>query len=194
MLLLISLDGLVAINSDDVKAVNDILVPGETVVLTATQRRFMPGGSMITPTTIVCTEKRIIILNRASLGLRRDYESIGYKQITSVRFEKGVVNGSVYIRIQGYDKDKGLLKNGEQEGEINGLKVEEAKEMSDYIGKKLVEIEDAATNQMPADPQPAAPKPPANTLGAGVYCSKCGAKNPISANFCESCGKPLKGK
>jgi hypothetical protein len=184
-----------AIDPDDVSAVNDILVPGENVVLTATQRRFMPGGSVITPTTIVCTDKRIIILNRASLGLRRDYESIGYKQITSVRFEKGVVNGSVYIRVQGYDRDKGLLKNGEEEGEINGLKVEEAKEISDYIGKKLVELEGAAVDQEAAaqHAQPQQQKAP-STLGAGVYCGKCGAKNPISANFCESCGRPMKEK
>ena len=178
----------VAIAEDDVKAVHDILVPEENVVLTATQRRFMPGGSVVTPTTVVCTDRRIIILNRASLGLRRDYESIGYKQITSIRFERGIVNGSVFIRVQGYDKDKELLKNGREEGEIDGLKLEEAKGIADYISKRIVELEQTNPNMEPAPEQkPAQPEIP----GAVAYCSNCGAKNPISAKFCAECGKPI---
>lgn len=180
-----------AVDEDDVKAVHDILVPEESVVITATQRRFMPGGSVVTPTTIVCTDRRIIILNRASLGLRRDYESIGYKQITSIRFERGIINGSVFIRVQGYDRDKGLLKSGREEGEIDGLKLDEAKEIADYISKRIVELEgDTSTSVQPPAPEKGAES---GVIGAAVYCSKCGAKNPLSANFCISCGKPMKG-
>ncbi|MEM3827237.1 MAG: PH domain-containing protein [Candidatus Micrarchaeaceae archaeon] len=173
-----------AINEEEAKLVKDILVEGERVELTATQRRVGPGGSITTPTTVVCTDKRVIILNRATLGVRKDYESIYYKQITSVRLENGIINGSVFIRVQGYDRDKGLLKNGKEEGEIDGLKKEEAKEMADFINKMLVKLNSEGENSVP---QPEG----SNMEGGYIYCSKCGERNDASAKFCSSCGAPL---
>src|SRR5271155_1927435 len=93
-----------------------VLWPDETVEGTIKQRRFMPGGSLITPTTIILTDKRLIIINRASLGFRQDYEVVPYGALVSVRLEHGIITSTVFIRVQGYDTDKGLLANGKQEG------------------------------------------------------------------------------
>jgi hypothetical protein len=176
-----------AVNEEDAAAVKDILVDGENVELTATQRRIGPGGSITTPTTVVCTNKRIIILNRATLGIRKDYESIYYRQITSVRLENGIINGSVFIRVQGYDRDKGLLKNGREEGEIDGLRKEEAQEMADFINRMLTEIDGGNYEEA----QPSVQREGGADEGTYIYCSKCGAKNEASAKFCSSCGAPL---
>ena len=172
------------VKEEEAALVNDTLMPNETVKFTATQRRVGPGGSITTPTTVVCTNDRIIIVNRANLGIRKDYESVYYRQITSVRYESGIINASVFVRVQGYDRDKGLLKNGREEGEIDGLRKEEAKEMADYINSVLSRIEgtDGDTQASPSG----------GSGGAYIYCQSCGARNDASAKFCSACGAKLK--
>src|SRR5271169_2472068 len=103
------------VDPNDLKAVQKILWPGEHVEGTVMQRRVGPGGSVTVPTSVIATDKRIIIVNRATLGLRHDYEVIPYSTISSVRLEHGIISSSVFIRVNGYDTDKGLLKNGKQE-------------------------------------------------------------------------------
>lgn len=167
------------VNGEEAALVKDILMPQEVVKFTATQRRVGPGGSITTPTSVICTSDRIIIVNRANLGIRKDYESIYYKQITSVRYESGIINASVFIRVQGYDRDKGLLKNGREEGEIDGLRKDEAKEMADYINSVLGEV-----NRVPDAPQP-------ESSGGYIFCQQCGAQNNVGAKFCSACGAKL---
>jgi len=168
-----------AISAEEMKLVEGILVPGEEPIISVMQRRVGPGGSVTTPTTVVATDKRVIIINRASLGIRKDYEAIPYKQIASVRLEHGIISSSVFIRVEGYDTDKGLLKNGRQEGEIDGLRNNDAKELSDEINRRILSVTDSGES---------------STGGTGsLFCTKCGAKNASGANFCAKCGQPLKG-
>jgi hypothetical protein len=170
----------VGVNQHDVKAAKNILWPDEQVQVTVRQRRVGPGGSVTAPTSVIATDKRLIILNRANLGMRQDYEAIPYRQVTSVRLEHGVISSSVFVRVMGYDKDQGLLKNGKEEGEIDGLSNGDAKALADFLNRKL----DAATNE---DKNRAGG---AETSG-GVYCSKCGAKNLAGSKYCSECGALL---
>ncbi|MDE1811068.1 MAG: PH domain-containing protein [Candidatus Micrarchaeota archaeon] len=167
------------VSPDDAKLVKDILVQGEQLIVSVMQRRVGPGGSVTTPTTVMATDKRVIIINRASLGIRKDYEAIPYKDITSVRLEHGIISSSVFIRVEGYDRDKGLLKNDKEEGEIDGLRNNDAKALSDEINRRIVD-----------DSSSDAPSP---ASGSYVYCSKCGTRNTAGSNFCSKCGQPLKG-
>ncbi len=167
-----------AVNPKDVEAVNKILWPDEKVEITVRQRHVGPGGSITTPTSVIATDKRVIILNRASFGIRQDYEAIPYSQIASVRLEHGVISSSVYVRVMGYDVDKGLLKNGRQEGEIDGLNNKDAQELADYINRKVGDLQSGANVQQSADT-------------SSVYCTKCGSPNPASAKFCAHCGAKL---
>ena len=173
-----------AVDQGEVQAAKSILWPDEKVELTVTQRRVGPGGSMTTPTTVITTDKRLIILNRASLGMRKDYEVIPYRQITSVRLEHGIISSSVFIRVQGYDRDQGLLKNGKEEGEIDGLRNNDAKELADYLSKRQEQIEQVAEGDEPQGQMD-------NGMGAYVYCSKCGTKDNAGAKFCSKCGARL---
>lgn len=180
------------VDATDVNAAKSILWPDEKVAVTARQRRIGPGGSVTTPTSVLATDKRIIILNRATLGIRQDYEAIPYRQVTSVRLEHGLLSSSVFIRVQGYDRDKGLLKNGKEEGEIDGLNNAEAKALADFLNRKLDELS--------SNPDAYAQEGSAGASGSGtpkpavgfVYCTNCGTKNPLSARFCSQCGKPLR--
>jgi hypothetical protein len=175
------------VKADDIQGVKKILDDGEVVTITATQRRVGPGGALLTPTTIVCTNMRIIIMNRATLGFRNDYESIPYRQITSVRLENGIINGSVFIRVQGYDRDKGLLKNGREEGEIDGLRLNDARLIADYINKMMGRFGGGMTS----GPMDQFKTPAATSDSDTVFCSKCGAPNKKGSAFCSKCGAKI---
>ena len=135
----------------------------------------------MTPTSVIATDKRIIILNRATLGLRQDYEAIPYTQITSVRLEHGIISSSVFIRVQGYSTDQGLLKKGDQEGEIDGLNNTDAQTLADYINKRL---EDAGAYPTTEGTMPTGSQ-------KFIFCSKCGTKNSADSKYCSKCGAEL---
>ncbi len=177
------------IDATELRLAKKILWPQEEVEGTIKQRRFLPGGSLITPTTVVVTDKRLIIINRASLGLRQDYEVVPYTAIVSVRLEHGIVTSTVFVRVQGYDTDKGLLASGKQEGEIDGLKNKDAVELTDYLNKKLEERLDAAA-EMEKDVQDKVQHPD-TSVGSYIYCNNCGTKNKASAKYCSKCGSLL---
>lgn len=166
-----------AVDQNEVNAIKSVLWPDEKVMITAKQRRIGPGGSVTVPTSVLATNKRLIIVNKATLGIRKDYESIPYKQITSVRLEKGIISSTVFVRVMGYDKDQGLLKNGKEEGEIDGLHSKDAKDLSDYLNSVL-------------DMETQAVEPQGGGAGS-VFCSKCGARNAAGSAFCSKCGAKL---
>ncbi len=170
-----------AIEQEDVDPIKNELWLDEKVVLTVRQRRVGPGGSVVTPTSVVATNKRIIIINRETLGLRHDIESVPYDHVTSVRWEHGIISSSVFLRVSGFSTEKGFLKGtGEQEGEIDGLNNNDAQELSDYV-EKMISGE--------GKPEAA----PVGDAGAGgsKFCSNCGAKLGPSAKFCSKCGKKV---
>ena len=170
-----------AIEQEDVDPIKDELWPDEKVILTVRQRRVGPGGSMVTPTSVVATNKRIIIINRETLGLRHDIESVGYDHITSVRWEHGIISSSVFLRVSGFSTEKGFLKGkNDQEGEIDGLNNNDAKELSDYVEKML-------SGEEGKDAQPQAGDAP----GGGGFCSNCGAVLDAGSKFCPKCGKKV---
>lgn len=169
------------IDQGDVNSVKSILWPDEQVGVTARQRRVGPGGSVTVPTSIIATDKRIIILNRATLGMRQDYEVIPYKQVASVRLEHGIISSTVFIRVQGYDRDQGLLKNGKEEGEIDGLNNKDAQALSDFINKQIEEPGQEGESEGDAG----------SAVGGYIYCTKCGMKNPTGSAFCSKCGAKL---
>ncbi len=167
------------IEHGEVNLVKKMLWPGEAVQLTARERRVGPGGSFVNPTSVIATDKRLIIVNKTAMGLRKDIESIPYKQITSVRMEHGIISSSVFIRVQGYDTDTGFLKKGnKQEGEIEGLNNKDAKDLSDYIGRIISE----------GTVYPGAGQGAPDVGSSGGFCPKCGAKLAAGAKFCSKCG------
>lgn len=167
-----------AIEQEDASLVKSMLIPGETIAMTVRQRKFMPGGSVITPTSVVVTDRRLIIVNRAAMGIRKDFESIAYNRITSVRIEHGLVSSTVFVRVEGYDTDRGLLNgSGKQEGEIDTLKNKEARELADYINARIAEQETDEDRQGGSSSQ-----------APSKFCEKCGARLDPGAKFCGSCG------
>ncbi len=175
-----------AIHQEDVDLAKAQLWPDEQIQVTATERRVGPGGDVVNPTTVIATDKRIIIINRNMAGIRKDFESIPYNKVTSVRFEKGIISSSIFLRVEGYTSsgEQGFMKPGEQEGQIGGLRGDDAKALADYIDKQISGDITTGSNAMPS---------PAQKAGGGgyIFCAKCGAKNSIDSKFCSKCGAPL---
>ncbi len=168
------------IDQEDLKLVRTQLWPDEVVEITVRQRRVGPGGSVITPTSVVGTDKRVIIINKTTMGIRKDFEIIPYDEIASVRFEHGVISSSVFIRVKGFDSDKGLLERGKQEGEIDGLNNKDAAALADFLNRKI--SDEMPTKDNLSDDRKG---------GLYVYCSNCGARMPANAKFCSKCGNKL---
>ncbi|MDE1762057.1 MAG: PH domain-containing protein [Candidatus Micrarchaeota archaeon] len=160
----------------DAALVQHLLMPGERVQMTIRQRRFVPGGDPLTPTSLIATGIRLIILYRTSLGLRKYFEIIPYRRITSVRIEHGLISSSIHFHVLGMDKDK-PLRTGREEGVVEGLSEGDAVEFANFINHRILN-----TDSYDRDIEGQAEK---------LFCRSCGTQESITSKFCRSCGAPM---
>ncbi len=117
------------------KTVSENLGQNDQVVHMARQRRL--SGAVISPAVVVLTSKNIIIVNRLLGGVRSDITFISHQDISSLRIAHGIIFSSVFVRIRGAVGEVGRVFKGKtEEGEINGLRREDAEE----IFRKLNEM------------------------------------------------------
>jgi len=171
-----------AVNEEDMAEVKSMLWANETVILTARQKRIAPGGDLLFPMSIIATDRRIIIASRAMLGLRKDVQVIPYREISSVRLERTRFASSVMIRMHGAEMEKFVFRGGREEGEITGLRTEDAKQLADLIDTKIMS-EDGADVEHPERKKDHKER---------RYCPHCGTENSSYANYCVSCGTMLR--
>lgn len=97
-------------------------------------------SSNFTPSFVLVTNRRIIIINNSFWGLYTgynlltptNYNSIAYNQITSVILIKGNVLCSVAIRLHGYF-EKNVFAQSSNEGQIDGLLLRDAMQLTNFI-------------------------------------------------------------
>ena len=77
--------------------VKNLLMYEEEILLTATQAKGVPGGS-ITPNSIYVTNIRVIFKNPKLFGLKADIVDANYKDISNVRLKRGVFSTEVYLK------------------------------------------------------------------------------------------------
>ena len=76
------------LNTDDIgeiRRIQDVLNPNESVIIVARQSRILSRGSYITPNTIYATEKRLIIRDPYMLGIKENLIDIPYDVVTSIK-------------------------------------------------------------------------------------------------------------
>ncbi len=118
------------------RTVSNIL-GGEEVLGVARQRRI--SGAVISPTVVILTSKRVVIVNRFLGGVKSDISLISHHEIVGLRVAHGILFSSIYVRMRGSAGEIGkVFKSEKEEGEINGLGREEA----DALFKKLSVIVD----------------------------------------------------
>jgi len=124
---------------DEIKKIAERLDTDEKVLVVAKQSRVKPGGSMMTPSVILATDKRLIIRDPSALGLRQSVEDITYANITSARLQKGVFSSSIMLRAPGLSTMAEKQFNwiafakGSNEGEIDAIPKEKAEKIVDII-------------------------------------------------------------
>ncbi|MDE1845884.1 MAG: zinc-ribbon domain-containing protein [Candidatus Micrarchaeota archaeon] len=173
----------------EIRDIKEVLGPTEKVEAQATQRRWGPGGDLVTPLTLVATDSRLIVINRTKMGMKKDYEIVQYGNIVSAKLINGFISSSIIIRVRGYKISA--------TDEINGFITSEAKPLIEYINKKIGSVPGAA-------PTPAAPAAAPNGTSSSmnqtgipkrpdeyIFCPSCGAKNLQGSKFCSSCGKAI---
>ena len=94
-------------HSEELSRIKKFLKPGEKVLMIARESRIRPGGTMFGPNTIYATDRRLILRNPRSLGLRSNIHEIWYNSITSVNLKKGVLSSEVVITGPGITEEMG---------------------------------------------------------------------------------------
>jgi hypothetical protein len=85
----------------EIEKIRKFLDPDEQVLLVATQSRVAPGGAITTPNTVFATDRKIVIRNPTTLGLRESVAVIPYEGIISINVEKGLFSSEVKIAAPG---------------------------------------------------------------------------------------------
>jgi len=78
-----------------------LLLPNERIITKAKQGRVRPGGSLITPSTIIVTNKRIMIIDPSKLGLQKRIQSYPISAIFGVELINGVTGSTISLKVPG---------------------------------------------------------------------------------------------
>jgi len=119
----------------DVGKIAEYLQPGEKVLVVAQQSRWKSGGKLINPGTIYATDRRLIIRDPYTLGLRADITMIPYDRISGVRVKQGLLSTSLEFTAPGLEGGRStVVKWGEGGvGEIDAIPAQKAKEIASII-------------------------------------------------------------
>lgn len=129
---------------NEIEKVEKILNSEEKVLLVARESRLMPGGSILTPNTVIATDKRVIIRDPYMLGLKSELIDIPYDVITSVKLQKGVFTSTILFKaLTMVNKSKlGLMDENisgedDQDGVIEALSKDKAEELLEIIRRRM---------------------------------------------------------
>jgi len=78
--------------------VKNLLMYEEEILLTATQSKTAPGGSLSTPNSIYVTNTRVIFKNPKLFGLKADIIDANYRDISNVRLKRGLFSTEIYLK------------------------------------------------------------------------------------------------
>ncbi len=92
---------------DEIEKIADRLDEDEKVLFVTRQTKnpLKPGGSILTPNSIIVTDKKLIIRNPSALGLRQKLEFYSYDNIIDVKLERGILSAALEINVPGSFKD-----------------------------------------------------------------------------------------
>ena len=131
------------LNTDDIgeiRRIQDVLNPNESVIIVARQSRILPGGSYITPNTIYATEKRLIIRDPYMLGIKENLIDIPYDVVTSIKLERGLFSSTIRFEAPALvgSKRLGMIHgmmhgNDDHEGMIQAIPKAKAEDLVEVI-------------------------------------------------------------
>jgi Bacterial PH domain/Short C-terminal domain len=128
----------------EIEKIEKILNTEEKVLLVAKESRLMPGGSILTPNTVIATDKRVIIRDPYMLGLKSELIDIPYDVITSVKLQKGVFTSTILFKAPTMVNksklglmDENISGEDDQDGVIEALSKHKAEELLEIIRRHM---------------------------------------------------------
>jgi len=91
-----------------------LLSEKEQIIVSASQKRLVPGGSIHTPNVIYVTTHRVLFKDPKWLGMKANIVDVHYKDISNIRLKRGIFSTEVYlearhhsdeVRLPAVDKD-----------------------------------------------------------------------------------------
>ena len=129
---------------NEIEKVEKILNSEEKVLLVARESRLMPGGSILTPNTVIATDKRVIIRDPYMMGLKSELIDIPYDVITSVKLQKGIFTSTILFKAPTMVNksklglmDENISGEDDQDGVIEALSKDKAEELLEIIRRHM---------------------------------------------------------
>lgn len=129
---------------NEIEKIEKILSSDEKVLLVARESRMMPGGSALTPNSVIATDRRVIIRDPYMLGLKAELIDIPYDVITSVKLQKGVFTSTILFKAPTMVNksklglmDENISGEDDQEGVIEALHKDKAEELLEIIRRRM---------------------------------------------------------
>ena len=129
---------------NEIEKIDKILNSDEKVLLVARESRLMPGGSILTPNTVIATDKRVIIRDPYMMGLKSELIDIPYDVITSVKLQKGVFTSTILFKAPTMVNksklglmDENISGEDDQDGVIEALSKHKAEELLEIIRRHM---------------------------------------------------------
>ena len=94
---------------DFIERIQKFLEASEIIKAVARQSKFMPGGKIVTPRTIFATDKRILIRDPNTLGIKSDIDSVPYSQVNSIKLKKGAFTSQITIESGQFENNSELI-------------------------------------------------------------------------------------
>jgi hypothetical protein len=129
---------------NEIEKIEKILNSDEKVLLVARESRLMPGGSALTPNSVIATDRRVIIRDPYMLGLKSELIDIPYDVITSVKLQKGILTSTILFKAPTMVNksklglmDENISGEDDQEGVIEALPKDKAEELLEIIRRRM---------------------------------------------------------
>jgi hypothetical protein len=129
---------------NEIEKIDKILNSDEKVLLVARESRLMPGGSILTPNTVIATDKRVIIRDPYMMGLKSELIDIPYDVITSVKLQKGIFTSTILFKAPTMVNksklglmDENISGEDDQDGVIEALSKHKAEELLEIIRRHM---------------------------------------------------------
>ena len=149
------------------KVIKETLVDGEKTLHSVQQARLR---QLIAPDAIFVTNRRIIVHRPYLFGLKRGIEDYKYKDMGNTSIDQGIISSSVKVKMRFLSNDIVL----------RSIPKRAARDIFKTVQENIVGM----------SPIDAGSKTKVEKV---VICPKCDGENDADANFCNSCGKRLKG-
>lgn len=76
----------------------DLIMPGEEILLVASQSKNVPGGAISKPNRIYITNTRVLFKDPQLFGLRARIIEIDYENIATVMLRRGIFSTEIYLK------------------------------------------------------------------------------------------------